>query len=245
MLAVALQIKLTAGIVVPAMALEILLSSQKGEKSRFKEVIRNLTVWGGSAAVVFLFLGLVLGSGYHQALISHFSAATAGAKEARQFDFSFRLLWQHTEAMWGAGAGLLLIVLRRDWRRMAFPVALLVTVAAIHSMHRPYWYYYYLHFAVPLAWLTGYAAGELFKLAWNRETKGWRTRAATTGGILGLSLLISTVGAYGGMRLWEEAGRIRDLPRVEDDAMIAKMKGMPGAPIGCTRGPRFIHFMPG
>ena len=42
---------------------------------------------------------------------------------------------------------------------------LFATAVAVHLYNRPFWPYYYLHFAVPVAWLTGYAVGELWKAA--------------------------------------------------------------------------------
>src|SRR5207302_2589522 len=45
-------------------------------------------------------------------------------------------------------------------REITFPLTLLATAAAIHSVHRPWWNYYYLHFAIPIAWLAGYALNE-------------------------------------------------------------------------------------
>jgi len=45
-------------------------------------------------------------------------------------------------------------------RNMAFPTVFLFTVSCIHAIHRPWWGYYYLHLAIPLAWLSAFALGQ-------------------------------------------------------------------------------------
>src|SRR5439155_13642620 len=73
-----------------------------------------------------------------------------------------------TEGLWGALAAIAVVMWRRDWKRLAFPLVMLTTVTLIHMNHRPWWSYYYLHFAVPLAWLAGYAIAELLREAFGR-----------------------------------------------------------------------------
>jgi len=50
-------------------------------------------------------------------------------------------------------AGIALLLSRRKWKELAFPMASLLTAVAVHAMYLPWWMYYYLHFAIPLAWL--------------------------------------------------------------------------------------------
>src|SRR5207247_689680 len=97
----------------------------------------------------FVVLGWCLGSGYHQYWNSHFSRGTI---ELATKPFSPRIFLEHPEGLLGLGASLCIVLGSGDWRRMVFPFVSLWTIAAIHAVHRPYWYYYYLHFAVPLAW---------------------------------------------------------------------------------------------
>jgi hypothetical protein len=63
---------------------------------------------------------------------------------------------------------------------------LLVTVLVVHLIHRPYWRYYYLHFAVPIAWLTGYGVAGFCKAAWRGpgtegEWQGAKSEGRPTG----------------------------------------------------------------
>jgi hypothetical protein len=224
-LAAALQIKPTAAIVVPALAAEIVMGSKTtGGRERTKGAVLALLIWGASIFVGFLLLGVVLGSRYGQLWASHFSSQTMESNEAQNMAFSPRLIFNHTEAFWGASIGLLIVFLRRDWRRLVFPVALLLTVTGIHLKHHPWWYYYYLHFAVPLAWLTGYAVAELLRRA---STTRVNTPSAIIAALVNLvpaAFLVWLILVNGGMRLVDELQRIRDLPRIEDSPLIVKMR---------------------
>jgi 4-amino-4-deoxy-L-arabinose transferase-like glycosyltransferase len=228
LLAAALQIKLTAAVAAPALAVEVLLRAQGlTEASRVKEAARALGIWGGSMARVYLGLAAVLGTVPLEVLwASHFSAQTlAHAGGSAGLPFLAPLWFDHVEAVWSAGAGLLLLVWRRDWRRMAFPLVWLLTVMLVHLEHRPWWSYYYLHFAVPLAWLSGHGIAELLRIAWAMPAdRALWVRLQTYGCIGFASLLLALVVAYGGDRLIAEVERIRELPRVEESALVAKMR---------------------
>jgi 4-amino-4-deoxy-L-arabinose transferase-like glycosyltransferase len=226
--AAALQIKLTSAVVGPALAVEILLRAQGLTKaSRVREATRALGIWGGSVVVVYLGLAAALGTVPLGVLwASHFSAQTlAHTGESPGLHFLAPLWFDHIEAVWSAGAGLLLLVWRRDWRRMAFPLVWLLTVMLVHLEHRPWWSYYYLHFALPLAWLAGYTVAELLRLTWAMPAdRALWVRLQTYGCTGFASLLLALVMAYGGERLIAEVERIRELPRVEESTLVAKMR---------------------
>lgn len=226
LLAAALQIKPTACVLAPAIAVEIALSSSDARyKSKAKAILLNLLVWGAAIAVGFFVLGAILGSSYRELLDSHFSEQTRRTTEAQALAFSPRLFLEHKEGLIGAGSALILMLLRRDWRRLAFPVVLLLTVTAIHSVHRPWWDYYYLHFAVPIAWLTGYAVAGLFQIVWKEDLARFlRPPFKAAGSLLAGCIVWSTIAVIGGARFVSEIEEIRSLPRVEDSALIAKMK---------------------
>jgi 4-amino-4-deoxy-L-arabinose transferase-like glycosyltransferase len=223
--AAALQIKLTAAVVAPALVVEVVLGAQRLTKaSRVKEAARALGIWGGSMAGAYIGLVAALGTVPLDVLwASHFSPQTLA--QAKSLAFSQRLVLEHTEVVWAAAAGLLLLSWRCDWHRMAFPLVWLLTVMLVHLEHRPWWSYYYLHFAVPLAWLSGYGMAELLRIAWAMPADRtlWM-RLQTYGGIGLASLLLALVAAYGGDRLIAEVERIRELPRVEESALVAKMR---------------------
>jgi hypothetical protein len=142
--------------------------------------------------------------------------------EENRFAFSPSLLIAHTEGVWSAAVAILIIGSRRDWRHLAFPLVMLLTVTMIHLNHRPWWGYYYLHFAVPLAWLTGFGISRLL---------GASCLATENPGLLGAmasrlvgSVLLALVLVSGGGRFLDIAGRVVELPRVKDSVMVAKMR---------------------
>ena len=62
--------------------------------------------------------------------------------------------------MWRFG-GLSLALSRKRGKEIAFPVALFLTDSLVHALHRPWFDYYYLHLAVPLA--GGLAINEVIQ----------------------------------------------------------------------------------
>ena len=58
---------------------------------------------------------------------------------------------------------MILVARLRQWRAFAFPLVMLGTTLAVHLLHRPWWMYYYLHQAIPLAWLAGFAVNASFE----------------------------------------------------------------------------------
>ena len=141
---------------------------------------RDGLLWLGCLTGAF---GLVVLGGYGPGAwammaSSHFSPGTRTAVSA-----GFSL------AQWRDDAGLVFLALLglglQVWLRrpaLWFPVVWLATALAVHSQHRPYWPYYHLHFAIPLAWLGGAGGVEGFRQIWRRMPAagggGWKLPAA-------------------------------------------------------------------
>ena len=225
LMACALQIKLTAAVVGPALAVEVALARVgRGGKVWEWQTLRNLLWFGASAGLAFIVIGLLLGNSFQLLWASHFSKdmvdeLTYGEGKG----FSFAVLWQAPELLYGAFIGLLIATVRQDWRRLAFPVAMLATVTMIHLDHRPWWSYYYLHFAVPLAWLTGHAAAEMIRAVRSRGVSaGFElTRLGTGAAACALFALLLV---YGGSRFVGVTSVLLSAKRVEDSALVANMR---------------------
>jgi 4-amino-4-deoxy-L-arabinose transferase-like glycosyltransferase len=226
-LAFALEIKVTAVLLAPALGLELaILTLARTKAGRIVKLARNGAIWGGSVLGGLVLLGLALGTGYLQAYASHFSTlGQAAAAEVRQLAFAFGDFLRYRQALVALAAALGLAAWRRHWRPLAFPLALFATALAVHLVHRPFWPYYYLHFAVPIAWLMGYAVGELWKAALDavRRTKP-RLSLWGTGLALAAALLSAGVVAYAGVTLASETKKIRGVRRVDADPVVAAMK---------------------
>ena len=105
-LALALQIKLTAGFVIPAIVLAIVLRVQrksipsdslKGSFCRLAYLQRSLKplgIWFTTTIAVFLVIAFFFPSDYHDAWRSHFSAASRQAAQTKGPAFSFLVLLQ-------------------------------------------------------------------------------------------------------------------------------------------------------
>ena len=228
-LAVALQIKLTAAIAAPALVSELLCGRDAaGRAPRWRKRLRGIGLWAANLAVCYAVIGALAGQVPPGVLwASHFSKAVRAASmaDAPALPYWPGLWTDYGEALCGAGLSLLVLGWQRRWQTLRFPLVWLLTAALVHAVHRPYWSMYSLHFAVPLAWLTGCGIAELFRLA--EANIAETTVAARQIGFLflaGGSVLLAALATYGGERLWSEATRIRQLPRVGDSALVADMR---------------------
>jgi len=216
-LAVALEIKLTAVLLAPALAVELaVLTLARPKPRKGVEIVRNLLVFGGSALGGLVLMGLLLGADYGQAYGSHFAAVGPSAlAEIRKYAFTPADLLRYRQALLALAASLGLAAWRGHLKRIAFPLVLFATALAVHLLYRPFWPFYYLHFALPVAWLTGYVAGELWKSAASLRRPAWITAA---------SLLSAAVVVYAGLQLGPEIKAIRSERRIESDRIVAAMK---------------------
>lgn len=167
--AIALEIKLTAIVLAPAIAGEILLGIPR---STWREGMwmlgRGVITWGGS--VVLAFAALVVAFGMTPLEIlqqSHFSASvtTEGATISGITGYWPILASYHGEVIWTTGIGIALVLAKNDSRRLAFCLITLAMVTVLYRYQHPFWVYYYLHVALPLSWLSAYAIGELLQQA--------------------------------------------------------------------------------
>jgi hypothetical protein len=101
---------------------------------------------------------------------------------------------------------------KRRWE-LLLPVVLLATVLAVHLWHRPYWYYYGLHFAIPLAWLGAVGIVEWFRALWKLDVRASLMAKLRFGmGWLGWSMLVSLVLTLAPERAWHELRRLSACP---------------------------------
>ena len=219
--AAALQIKFTAAVLGPGILAEIALPYIKSNwRSEILPAFRFCFTWGFVAISGVFLLGWVFGGNYELLWASYFSkGVTEEWPQSVGRAFSFTWIIRHTEGMWGAFAGLTVLLISRDWRRLLFPMVMLGTVTLIHMNHRPWWPYYYLHFAVPIAWISGYGVAELVKSSnesISRLSVGVRVVAAS---LLGILLVVN-----GGGRLLAFAHELQTLPTIAQNPVLEEMK---------------------
>lgn len=154
----AMQIKFIAVIVLPLAVWELTWTGN--EVVGWRLAARRLWVWSAGAATVFLGGLLAFPEATADALWApHLSAGTR-AVFAGGGPRMHALLQADAALLAVAAAGLLLAAVRRQ--TMLVPPLLLLAVAyAGHLWLRPFWSYYYLHLALPLAWLAAVAVRDL------------------------------------------------------------------------------------
>lgn len=225
---IALQTKLTAILFLPAMLVEIVLTRQPDrDRLWWKTAFVNLVQWGTAAAITFAMIGLFWARGsFQSSLKSHFSEhLVSGMGRPEDFPFDLSIVWNHFECVTAATVGVLIIAKRKRWRSFAFPIVLLLTGLTIHAVHRPWWSYYYLHLALPLAWLAGFAVSEaILIISQLLSASRFHVSSSKTWQGIALCALTALVLVRSERRLEATVEDMRQRLSVDADPVVAKMK---------------------
>lgn len=227
LMAVALQIKLTAGLVAPAVCAEIMaLTCRDLRLSTVAKGGVRCGGWIGTVVAVFFSLTLFLGGSYEQMVVSLFSPKLREYVNTQEaLGFSPRIWLDHPDGIAGALLGLSVFVLSKDKRHAVFVVVFLATVTLVHLVHRPYWSYYYLHFAIPAAMLTGFGVTRALQTglrAWRENSFFTWLRGATA---LASGFVVLGFLAHDGVRRTvEEIERIAAVPRAINSQLVLTMR---------------------
>jgi Dolichyl-phosphate-mannose-protein mannosyltransferase len=192
-----------------------------GANGRPASPVLALLLWGASAVLIFGAIALAFCplDTFKVFWLSHFSRATLQSATARGGGFDARSLLGCL-CLAQAAAGIAFIVWKRRWE-LRFPVALAVTVFGVHLMHRPYWYYYELHFVAPLAWLAAVGVSESFQVirrqTWPRTVFA-KLRVAAL--LLGWSAWVSWALGVAPSQMLETLGELRSEPSAAKDARV-------------------------
>lgn len=224
---VALQVKLTAVVVAPAVVSELVLLAQAHRSNaKWRTAFRDALQWAVAVGILFAVIGLIWGNrSYEMSWKSHFMEhPVPGLKSPDEYRFQPTVFLDHAECVAAAVVGLLLVTRQRRWREAAFPIVLLSTALVVHALHRPWWTYYYLHLAVPLAWLAGLATGEVIRVVgqlWSARTV--RLASPVTWQWVGLSVLTALALAMAEARLEAGVKHLRQSPRASASPVLARM----------------------
>ena len=240
-MALALQIKFTAVMVGPAMMAEFFLmhrtspiriigkrgASENRWHARLAHLIRNAFIWGIPFITVFVVIAAEWGKGsLQQGWKAHAQGhAVPGMGGPEDCVFSFVLIKDHAATVVFAILGIGLLLRNRRWGSLAFPAILLLTSTVVHAWHRPWWNYYYLHFAVPLAWLAGFAAKSLLthgSKLFTQQTlciRSFSTYSSVICLVLAASLLVAAE-----VRIEKTFKHLNGAKRIESSALLREMK---------------------
>jgi hypothetical protein len=214
---VALMIKFSAGLVLPAMLAEIFLATRPAA-GRPRLFLRSLAVWlAGTLGMVVALAATLSFGGLSLLFGTHLSVQEIpGIPRPGDFPFPMTFFAIHADGYLCCAAALWVVSSRRLWRAAAFPLCQLTVTAAMHAWHRPWWNYYYLHLAIPVAWLGSVFAREAGQMVWNALAGRTRVRALTF--IAGV--LLAATGVQSVLRLAAAARVIRSSPAILNDPMV-------------------------
>lgn len=218
----ALQVKLTSAIFLPAMGVAYL--DRNGRNLR-TDLLRDIAVWFGAVLVTS---GLIVLRFYGTDTVwefwaSHFSGSTnAAVPDKHTFKpAAFFLGARSLSAATALGIALLASKRRRD---VLCPATLFATVLAIHWVHRPYWYYYSLHFAIPMAWLGAAGIVGWFGLLRDRAGAWWERRSLNRLAWLVYVLVITLTLADTPRLIWSHLRGLRNAPLASENELVVALR---------------------
>ncbi len=250
----ALQIKFTAAVVLPSFSLELLLLCLKApvetpETARppagaNQPVFRSLItrIWQRDTSVSFLILSAcvalvctVVGQlwaqgSLHIAMEAHTVLKDVpGIDPIESYKFDPWFFQNHTECMIAGGVCVIVAIWQKRLREIAFPTMLLLTTSLIHAVHKPWFNYYYIHLAVPLAWLTGWCVNEVIQYVLRNWTRrAFNLTSTTTWKYLALCGLAALAIVRSERRLEASIKNLREQPRADANPIVKKMKEYAG-----------------
>jgi hypothetical protein len=196
--------------------------SERCWRDQLRRWKREGLAWGVGALSCF---GLIIVMFYRPGAFaaiwrSHFSGATRVA--ADQYLFHWRALEPDFALMLSSVIGIL-VVCRRARVDGLFPVCLLATAWTIHSWHQPYWYYYVLHFSVPMAWLGGTGMVEGYRWLWRQSMpRSWVGWGCLEAGWAAWWTVLAAVLCLAPQQAWEQWDAARSTaPAAEDPNVVA------------------------
>lgn len=228
----ALQVKLTAAIFLPALALDLVLAEprraprQGGPAAqRARDAARNFAVWSAGALSAF---GLIAMLFYQSNTLpvfwaSHFSMGTRAASAMPGYGFRPASLLDDLQLVGPSALGLAWIGAKRRWD-LLFPVILLETALAIHLWHRPYWYYYRLHFSLPLAWLGAIGLVDGFRTLYRWKIRTLAAKLRMGGVLLVWSAATSLALVFGSVAVRRHLLALQAVPKVQNNALVLAIR---------------------
>lgn len=224
---IALGIKLTAAMVFPAVLAEIALAQADGKPYGCKRFVVAGFQWIGVTILVFSVITFLWGRGSLQiAFRSHIESHSFSELQLPEtYSFPADMVFDHIECVVAAAVGIWLAINQRKLRDLAFPIIFLATSLPVHLVHRPCWSYYYVHLALPLTWLAGYAVSEFlarFSTVFSKGSSFSLRRCSWSGLVAGL--LAATAATRSEKRLGNAVADIRSRQTIEANPIVRKME---------------------
>ncbi len=157
LMGLAIMTKLTAALLAPGLIIEII--SARRTASCFlaiRPALKKLALWAGTVLAVALCTTLLYsGMTFDQLLGTHLAGSLREiTRNNPGVNFSLGMLWLHFDCLLPAAVAVLMRTTDGRFSTIRLPVVWFVTALLAHEFNRPYWAFYYLHFAIPLSWLA-------------------------------------------------------------------------------------------
>jgi hypothetical protein len=198
LMALALQTKLLAAIMAPALAVAIFTWGAGGRwwPADWRRRLGPVLAWAALLLAVYLAAGFVLGALHFDLLFgTHFGTLTRSLEDFIEGSTLFfpHLIEQHVAFLLLGAIGAVYAARRRAVTVLV-PLAWIATGVAAFSVHRPLWYHHTIILSVPLTWLGAYGVAALWagwQRAWTlrRQPQGM-AYAALTAAAVGAIVLV-------------------------------------------------------
>ena len=231
--ACALQTKLTAALYTPAI-LSVCLGPLKQTFSpslptrwSFWNRIGGLTIWCCTAFVIFgaILLGFYESDTLSVFLTSHSHPAVQIASDIGGITFRVSSLFEHLAAPLAILA--VLASFRTRPQNMLCPLLLFLTALCVHLVVRPYWYYYDIHFAIPIAWLGAIGLSEWFRIMRSQvRHMSQSTSLSAQSAYAGMLLLLAFFCVALPSRMVTEVRRLSGAAKAPDDPCVQALRAL-------------------
>ena len=228
LMGVALAIKLTVFLLWPAILVQIVLASRPSPVGILRSAARAACIWASTAFGALAVFCLTLGWPHWSSMIgTHLGTGDVpGLPRPEQYGFLWPMVGHHPETVAAALVTVVVLLFRRGLGQIAFPLMMLLTVSGVHAVHRPVWDFYYLHLAIPLAWLAGMSVEAVLQTAtqWAESRTAYFVAARRSVwlpfglGILGLLFVPAAP------RLEAAFTDLQNRPRRQDSAVLKLMQ---------------------
>ena len=227
-LGLSLEIKYTTALVAPAILVEIWLQfNRKHGLALLKPSLIAFLQWGMATGLTLAILTVFWGQdSFRSSYRSHFvEHAVFGLPRPEDFPMPWGIFQNHAEVVIAAVIGLLLVAQRHQWREFAFPAVMLATAMTVHTFHRPWWMYYYLHIAIPMSWLAGFTMeSAITRISHTLSKHKFKLSSQKTLEAIGLCALVAIVLVRSENRLEGAVAHLRDEERAGISPVLGKIR---------------------
>lgn len=227
---IAVLIKYTAVIMIPGIIATIFVycSGKKG----WIGFVQMSAIWMACAALVIIIGIIVFKISLEQTVFAMFRVLPEYSLMVNQLGFSilrFRDSW--TLLVFGLGFMLLGCCYSRFDKKFLVPIILVLSVFSVHFVRKPFWEYYYIHFAFVLTISLGVGASCVLTFFLNKTSPGEKdfimqiTRLSKTATVMAIifSAVIIIIPMQLGHALVDEWDIIGSSPRINDTDLVRQM----------------------